>query len=65
MAAWPRFLRQMKKLLMTPALTVSPPAECDKGLLGPRHCYGIAYYGAYLRGPDANEMHIAFRGDLQ
>jgi catechol 2,3-dioxygenase-like lactoylglutathione lyase family enzyme len=37
----------------------------DEGLPGPRSNYGIGYYGAYLRDPDGNKIHIAFRGDLQ
>jgi catechol 2,3-dioxygenase-like lactoylglutathione lyase family enzyme len=37
----------------------------DEGLPGPRKNYGEGYYGAYLRDPDGNKIHIAFRGDLQ
>ena len=36
----------------------------DEGAPGPRPHYGIGYYGAYLRDPDGNKVHIAFRGDL-
>lgn len=37
----------------------------NEGLPGPRLNYGAGYYGAYLRDPDGNKIHIAFRGDLQ
>jgi catechol 2,3-dioxygenase-like lactoylglutathione lyase family enzyme len=37
----------------------------DEGKPGPRANYGAGYYGAYLRDPDGNKIHIAFRGDLQ
>ncbi len=37
----------------------------DEGAPGPRENYGAGYYGAYLRDPDGNKIHIAFRGDLQ
>jgi catechol 2,3-dioxygenase-like lactoylglutathione lyase family enzyme len=33
-----------------------PPAE--------RPHYGAGYYGAYLRDPDGNKIHIVHRGDL-
>jgi catechol 2,3-dioxygenase-like lactoylglutathione lyase family enzyme len=36
----------------------------DEGKPGPRENYGAGYYGAYLRDPDGNKVHIAFRGDL-
>lgn len=36
----------------------------DEGAPGPRPHYGIGYYGAYLRDPDGNKVHIAYRGDL-
>ena len=31
---------------------------------GPRTHYGAGYYGAYLRDPDGNKVHIVFRGDI-
>jgi catechol 2,3-dioxygenase-like lactoylglutathione lyase family enzyme len=37
----------------------------DEGKPGPRANYGAGYYGAYLRDPDGNKIHIAFRSDLQ
>jgi catechol 2,3-dioxygenase-like lactoylglutathione lyase family enzyme len=37
----------------------------NEGEPGPRSNYGSGYYGAYLRDPDGNKIHIAFRGDLQ
>ncbi len=37
----------------------------DEGPPGPRLNYGAGYYGAYLRDPEGNKIHIAFRGDLQ
>ena len=37
----------------------------NEGAPGPRPNYGLGYYGAYLRDPDGNKVHIAFRGDLQ
>jgi len=36
----------------------------DEGAPGPRERYGAGYYGAYLRDPDGNKIHIAYRGDL-
>jgi catechol 2,3-dioxygenase-like lactoylglutathione lyase family enzyme len=36
----------------------------DEGAPGPRPHYGAGYYGAYLRDPDGNKLHIVYRGDL-
>lgn len=36
----------------------------NEGAPGPRMHYGDGYYGAYLRDPDGNKIHIAHRGDL-
>jgi catechol 2,3-dioxygenase-like lactoylglutathione lyase family enzyme len=36
----------------------------DEGPPGPRERYGDGYYGAYLRDPDGNKVHIAYRGDI-
>lgn len=36
----------------------------DDGAPGPRDHYGKGYYGAYVRDPDGNKIHIAFRGDI-
>ncbi len=36
----------------------------DEGSPGERAHYGAGYYGAYLRDPDGNKIHIAYRGDL-
>ncbi len=36
----------------------------DEGAPGPRAHYGAGYYGAYLRDPDGNKIHLAYRGDL-
>ncbi len=36
----------------------------DEGAPGPREHYGKGYYGAYIRDPDGNKIHIAHRGDL-
>ena len=36
----------------------------DEGAPGPRPRYGAGYYGAYLRDPDGNKIHIVCRGDL-
>lgn len=33
----------------------------DAGKPGPRPHYGDGYYGAYLRDPDGNKLHIVFR----
>ncbi|MFE1574003.1 VOC family protein [Comamonas odontotermitis] len=38
---------------------------CDDGAPGPRPHYGEGYYGAYLRDPDGNKVHIVHRADLQ
>lgn len=37
----------------------------DAGKPGERPHYGDGYYGAYLRDPDGNKVHIVFRGDLR
>ena len=37
----------------------------DDGAPGPRPRYGDGYYGAYLRDPDGNKVHIVHRADLQ
>ena len=34
------------------------------GKAGPRDHYGKGYYGAYLKDPDGNKIHIAYRGDF-
>lgn len=36
----------------------------NEGVPGPRPHYGDGYYGAYIRDPDGNKIHIAYRGDL-
>jgi len=36
----------------------------DDGPPGPRERYGAGYYGAYLRDPDGNKIHVVYRGDL-
>lgn len=36
----------------------------DEGPPGPRPRYGAGYYGAYLRDPDGNKLHIVHRGDI-
>jgi catechol 2,3-dioxygenase-like lactoylglutathione lyase family enzyme len=36
----------------------------SEGAPGPRPHYGAGYYGAYLRDPDGNKLHIVFRGDM-
>jgi len=36
----------------------------DEGPPGSRPHYGPDYYGAYLRDPDGNKVHIVHRGDL-
>lgn len=36
----------------------------SEGEPGPRPHYGHGYYGAYLRDPDGNKVHIAYRGDI-
>jgi catechol 2,3-dioxygenase-like lactoylglutathione lyase family enzyme len=34
----------------------------DDGAPGPRPSYGPSYYGAYLRDPDGNKLHVVHRG---
>lgn len=36
----------------------------NEGAPGPRPHYGQGYYGAYLRDPDGNKLHVVHRGDL-
>ena len=33
----------------------------DEGAPGPRPHYGPGYFGAYLRDPDGNKLHIVYR----
>ncbi|OED40004.1 lactoylglutathione lyase [Chromatiales bacterium (ex Bugula neritina AB1)] len=35
----------------------------DEGPPGLRLHYSAGYYGAYLRDPDGNKVHVVFRGD--
>lgn len=35
----------------------------DEGAPAERPRYGVGYYGAYLRDPDGNKVHIVYRGD--
>ena len=37
----------------------------DDGAPGERRRYGVGYYGAYLRDPDKNKVHIVYRGDVR
>lgn len=36
----------------------------SEGEPGERRNYGAGYYGAYIRDPDGNKVHIVYRGDL-
>lgn len=36
----------------------------DEGAPGERERYGRGYYGAYLRDPEGNKLHVVHRGDL-
>ena len=36
----------------------------DEGAPGLRERYGAGYFGAYLRDPDGNKVHVVCRGDL-
>lgn len=36
----------------------------SEGSPGYRPQYGNGYYGAYIRDPDGNKIHVVFRGDL-
>jgi catechol 2,3-dioxygenase-like lactoylglutathione lyase family enzyme len=36
----------------------------DEGAPGPRPQYGAGYFGAYLRDPDGNKVHVVHRADL-
>ena len=36
----------------------------DEGKPGPRPNYSQGYYGAYLRDPDGNKVHIVYRSDV-
>ena len=37
----------------------------DEGAPGERPRYATGYYGAYLRDPGGNKVHIVHRGDLE
>ncbi|MFE0016589.1 VOC family protein [Mesorhizobium sp. NPDC059054] len=37
----------------------------DEGAPGLRPHYGDGYFGAYLRDPDGNKVHIVHRGDVE
>ena len=36
----------------------------NEGAPGDRPHYGEGYYGAYLRDPDGNKVHVVHRGDI-
>lgn len=36
----------------------------DEGAPNNREHYGSGYYGAYIRDPDGNKIHIVCRGDM-
>jgi catechol 2,3-dioxygenase-like lactoylglutathione lyase family enzyme len=36
----------------------------DEGAPGLRPHYGEGYYGAYLRDPEGNKLHVVVRGDV-
>jgi catechol 2,3-dioxygenase-like lactoylglutathione lyase family enzyme len=36
----------------------------DEGQPGERPHYAKGYYGAYLRDPEGNKVHLVYRGDL-
>ena len=36
----------------------------DEGPPGPRPHYGEGYYGAYLRDPDGNKVHLVYRASI-
>jgi predicted lactoylglutathione lyase len=36
----------------------------SEGEPGERRNYGAGYYGAYIKDPDGNKIHIVYRGDL-
>jgi len=36
----------------------------DEGEPGPRPHYAEGYFGAYLRDPDGNKVHVVYRGDM-
>lgn len=40
-------------------------AGTGDGAPGPRAQYSPGYYGAYLRGPDGNKVHLVCRDDLE
>lgn len=37
----------------------------NEGAPGPRPHYGTGYYGAYLRDPEGNKLHVVHRGDVE
>ncbi len=37
----------------------------SEGAPGLRPRYGAGYYGAYLRDPDGNKLHLVYRGDMK
>jgi len=53
-----------------PAVDTAYAAGIEKGGTcarkpGPRDHYAQGYYGAYLKDPDGNKIHIAYRGDFE
>lgn len=45
------------------AAAIEAGGVCD-GPPGKRAHYAPGYYGAYLRDPDGNKVHIVYRGDM-
>ncbi|MBY0393782.1 MAG: VOC family protein [Novosphingobium sp.] len=45
------------------AAGIEAGGTCE-GPPGERPRYGSGYYGAYLRDPDGNKIHVVYRGDI-
>jgi catechol 2,3-dioxygenase-like lactoylglutathione lyase family enzyme len=58
------FLAPSKQAVDTSYKAGMQAGGADEGPPGERAHYGAGYYGAYLRDPDGNKIHIAYRGDL-
>ncbi len=58
------FLAQSAEAVSEAYLAGMAEGGRDEGEPGPRPRYGDGYFGAYLRDPDGNKIHVVYRGDV-
>lgn len=58
------FLAPSQEVVSTAYAAGIAAGGSDEGAPGPRPHYGAGYFGAYLRDPDGNKVHLVHRGDI-